>query len=109
MRSVNYAEQQNKLSDFKKRNPEFNIVYSKTIQSMLKKLDGSYHSFFSHFKTGDLKARPLNFKGRHYLMMLPYNQSGFKVENNIITFSHKTNVVLLSFDIGNLENCLKIK
>ena len=41
MCSVNYAEQQNKLPDFKKRNPEFNMVYSKTIQSMLEKLDGS--------------------------------------------------------------------
>ena len=42
-------------------------------------------------------------------MTLPHNQRGFKVENNIITFSHKVNDVNLSFDIGNLANGLKIK
>jgi len=109
MRSVKYAEQQNKRPDFKKRNPEFNIVYPKTLQGVLKKLDGSYHSFFSHIKNGDLKALPSNFKGRNYLMTLPYNQSGLKVENNIITFSHNVNDVHLSFDVGNLANGLKIK
>jgi putative transposase len=55
MRSAKYAEQRNKLPDSRKRNPEFNIVYSKTIQGKFKKLNGSYH-FFSHIKTGDLKA-----------------------------------------------------
>ena len=44
-RYVKYAEQQNKLPDFKKRNPEYNQVYSKTLQGILKKLDGSYRSF----------------------------------------------------------------
>ena len=43
MRSAKYAEQRNKLSDSRKRNPEFNIVYSKTIQGKFKKLNGSYH------------------------------------------------------------------
>jgi len=42
-------------------------------------------------------------------MTLSYNQSGFKVENNMITFSHKVNDVPLSFDIGNLANGFKIK
>lgn len=42
-------------------------------------------------------------------MTLPYNQSGFKIENNIITFLHMVNDVPLSFDIGNLANGLKIK
>jgi putative transposase len=50
MHSVNYAEQQNKLPDFKKCNPEFNIVYSKTIHGVLEKLDGSYHSFLAKLK-----------------------------------------------------------
>ena len=37
-RAVKYTEQQNKLPDFKKRNPEYNQVYSKTLQGILKKL-----------------------------------------------------------------------
>ena len=108
-RSVKYTEQQNKLPDFKKRNPEYNIVYSKTLQGILKKLDNSYHSFFTHIKNGDKKARPPNFKGRNYLMTIPYNQSGFKIEDGIITFSHKVNNVPLSFEIGNLAEELNVK
>jgi putative transposase len=42
-------------------------------------------------------------------MTLPCNQRGFKVENNMVVFSHKVNDVNLSFDISNLVNCLKIK
>ena len=45
-RSVKYKEQQNKLPNFKKRNPEYNQVYSKTFQGILKKLDDNYRSFF---------------------------------------------------------------
>ena len=108
-RSVKYTEQQNKLPDFKKRNPEYNVVYSKTLQGILKKLDGSYNSFFGHHKNGDKKARPPNFKGRNYLMTIPYNQSGFKIEDGIITFSHKVSNVPLSFEIGNLAEGLNVK
>jgi hypothetical protein len=42
-------------------------------------------------------------------MTLPYNQSGFKIEKNIIIFSHMVIDVPLSFDIGKLANGLKIK
>jgi len=61
MRSVKYAEEQNKLPDFKKWNLEFNIVYSKTLKDVLKKFDGSYHSFFSRIKNEDLKACQSNY------------------------------------------------
>ncbi len=54
--------------------------------------------FLATLKNGDLKALPSNFKGENYLMTLPYNQSGFKVENNMITSSHKVNDVPLSFE-----------
>ena len=108
-RSVKYAEQQNKLPDFKKRNPEYNQVYSKTLQGILKKLDDNYHSFFGHIKNGNVKARTPNFKGRNYLMTIPYNQSGFKIGDKTITFSHKVNDTKLVFDIGNLADGLNIK
>ena len=108
-RTVKYVEQQNKLPEFKKCNPDFNVVYSKTLQGVLKKLDANYKSFFGHIKNGDKKARPPKFKGRNYLMTITYNQSGFKIEDNIITFSHKVNDVPLSFDIGDLANGIKIK
>lgn len=108
-RSVKYTEQQNKLPDFKKRNPEFKSVYSKTYQGILKKLDGSYNSFFGHQKNGNKKARPPNFKGRNYLMTIPYNQSGFHIWRNYISFSHSVNDTELVFDIGDLAKGLRIK
>ena len=42
-------------------------------------------------------------------MTIPYNQSGFKVDNNTITFSHKVNDTKLVFDIGNLAEGLNVK
>jgi putative transposase len=60
MRSTKYAEEQNKLPDFKKWNPEFNIAYSKTLPGILKKLYDSCNTFFSHIKNEDLKASPSN-------------------------------------------------
>jgi Transposase and inactivated derivatives len=108
-RTVKYVEQQNKLPEFKKCNPDFNAVYSKTLQGVLKKLDANYKSFFGHIKNGDKKARPPKFKGINYLMTITYNQSGFKIEDDIITFSHKVNDIPLSFDIGNVAKGLSVK
>jgi putative transposase len=108
-RTVKYVEQANKLPDFKELNTKFKVVYSKVYQGILKKLDANYHTFFSHIKNGNKKARLPNFKGRNYLMTLPYNQSGFKIKGRSIKFSHTVNKVPLVFDIGNLADGLKVK
>jgi len=75
-RSVGYIEQQNKLPGFKKNNPEYKVVYSKVLQSVLKKLDANYKSFFALRKNGDKTARPPKFRSSKYFMTLCYNQSG---------------------------------
>ncbi len=108
-RSVKYTDQQNQLPELKEKYPKYNIVYSKTLQGVLKKLDANYKSFFALWKNGEKSARPPKFKGRKYLMTLPYNQSGFKLKNGVITFSHKVNDISLSFDIGNICDGLQIK
>jgi len=36
--SIKYVDQQNKLPEFKKNNPEYKVVYSKVLQGILKKL-----------------------------------------------------------------------
>src|SRR5665648_1141748 len=69
-RSVGYIEQQNKLPEFKKNNPEYKVVYSKVIQGVLKKLDANYKSFFALRKNGDLKARPPKFRSSKYLSLI---------------------------------------
>ena len=108
-RSVKYEEQQNKLPEFKERNPEFKAVYSKTLQGVLKKLDANYKSFFALWKNGYTDARPPKFKGHKYLVTIPYNQKGFKFTGTDVTFAHKVNDVPLTFDISGAAEGLKVK
>jgi putative transposase len=109
-RPVRYVEQANLLPDFKERNPEFKVVYSKVYQVILSKLDISYKSTLTKWKKGDYKAKLPKFKSRKYIMNLPFNQSGFTIKDGKITFSHYIkDAVPLTFDIGNLLDGLKIK
>jgi putative transposase len=108
-RSVKYIEQQNNLPELKKQFSNLNIVYSKTLQGVLKKLDANYKSFFGLWKNGNKDLRPPKFKGKKYFFTIPYNQSGFKFSGNVITFSHKYNDVKLSFEIPDDLQEMKIK
>jgi len=108
-RSVRYIEQANKLPEFKELNPEFKVVYSKIYQVILKKLDSAYSSTITKWKKGDCTAELPKFKSHKYIMTIPYNQSGFALENGTVTFSHKVNDVPLTFDIGDVADRLKIK
>jgi len=106
---VKYIEQQNHLPALKEKFPEYNIVYSKVLQSVLKKLDANYKSFFSLWKNGDKSARPPKFRSGKYFMTLVYNQSGFKIKDGHLSFSHKANEIPLSFEVGNACDLLAIK
>ena len=108
-KAVSYIEQQNKLPEFKNNNPEFKQVYSKVYQAVLKKIDNSYRSTFSKWKKGDYTAELPGFKGRNYLQTITYNQSGFKIKNGKVYFSHSVSDTPLVFDIGEKYNKLKIK
>lgn len=108
-RSVKYIEQQNQLPALKEKYPQYNMIYSKVLQSVLKKLDANYKSFFALWKNGDKSARPPKFRSGKYFMTLVYNQSGFKINDGKISFSHKVNEIPLSFEIGNSFDLLAIK
>jgi len=109
-KTVKYIDQQNKLPEFKKNNPEYKVVYSKVLQGILKKLDANYKSFFALRKNGDLKARPPNFKSHKYFQTIPYNQSGFYQARNYLVFTHKMNDTELVFDAGKkFENIKQIE
>ncbi len=86
---LSYVDQQNQLPTLKLQYPDYKWVYSKVLQATLKKLDADYKSFFALWKHGDVKARPPNFKGWKYFTTLSYNQSGFKLQGDYLTFSHK--------------------
>jgi len=98
---ITYTQQQNKLPQIKRTYPEYKWVYSKVLQMTLKRLDNNYKSFFSLWKNGDSHARPPKYKGKNYFTTLCYNQSGFKIENKTIAFSHRhPSKTLLKFDIS---------
>ncbi len=86
---INYAKQQNDLPNIKKKYPEYKWVYSKVLQMTLRKLDANYKSFKALWNNGDKKARLPRFKSKKYFTTLCFNQSGFKLEDSTISFSHK--------------------
>ena len=86
---IKYVYQQNQLPHIKEKYPEYKWVYSKVLQMTLKKLDANYKSFRALRINGDEKARPPKFKSKKYFTTLCYNQSGFKINDSTITFSHK--------------------
>ncbi|MFX1366823.1 MAG: RNA-guided endonuclease InsQ/TnpB family protein [Promethearchaeota archaeon] len=97
---IGYVDQSRALPSLKENYPEYKWVYSKVLQTMLKKLDSNYKSFFSLWKKGDKKARPPRFRGKKHFTTLCYSQSGFKLQGNSIIFSHKhPSKTVLNFEI----------
>jgi len=91
--SIKYVDQQNKLPEFKKNNPEYKVVYSKVLQGILKKLDANYKSFFALCKNGDTTARPPNFKSHKYFkQFLTIKADSIKLE--IICVSRIKSMIL---------------
>ena len=88
-RWLTYNTQSSQLPSLKKQYPEYSWVYSKVLQTTLKKLDADYKSFYALWKNGDMNAQPPNFKGWNYFTTLTYNQSGFKIQGNHLALSHK--------------------
>jgi putative transposase len=86
---ITYTDQQNNLISIKNKYPEYKWVYSKVLQTTLRRLDQDFKSFFALWKKKDTKARRPNFKGKKRFNALCYNQSGFKLIGNNIKFSHK--------------------
>ena len=95
------TDQQNQLSEIKRAYPEYQWVYSKVLQMALRKLEADYKSFRALWRKGDKSARPPRFKSKKYFTTLCYNQSGFKLSDLGITFSHKhPSKVPLCFEIA---------
>ncbi|WP_287583334.1 transposase [Candidatus Borrarchaeum sp.] len=98
-KGVNYRKQQNDLPLIKEQFPEYKWVYSKVLQYALRALAADYESFFALRKNGHIEACLPRFKGKNYFTTMVYNQSGFKIEPGMITFSHKYNDIPLEFTI----------
>ncbi|MCK5050068.1 MAG: transposase, partial [Candidatus Heimdallarchaeota archaeon] len=55
----------------------------------LRKLNANFKSFFGLLKNGHTEAHSPNFKGKDHFQTLCYNQSGFKLHDDLLTLSHK--------------------
>ncbi|WP_292484325.1 helix-turn-helix domain-containing protein [Methanohalobium sp.] len=87
---ISYSKQQNDFPQIKEQYPEYKWVYSKVLQSILKKLDANYKSLFSLRKNGEENAKPPKFRGKDYFFTMTYNQSGFEItdsKGNTITYN----------------------
>lgn len=98
-KNISYIDQQNDLPETKKKYPEYRWVYSKVLQGVLQKLDADFRSFFALRKNGDKDAEPPGFKGKKHFTTIDFNQSGFKIKDGKIKFSHSYKDVPLEFDI----------
>lgn len=99
IKGITYRKQQNDLPQLKEKYPEYNWVYSKVLQSVLRGLTANYRSFFALRRNGHKDSRPPKFKGKNHFTTMVYNQSGFKIENKRIRLSHFYNDVTLEFAI----------
>ncbi len=70
--SIGYLQQQNALPALKTEFPGLKDVYSKVLQSTLKRLDQDYHSFYA-LRKKDIRAKPPRFKGKRYFTTMSYN------------------------------------
>jgi putative transposase len=96
---ITYNKQQNDLPEIKKKYKEYNWVYSKVLQGVLKKLDADFKSFFALHKK-DKTSRPPKYKSKTFFTTMNYNQSGFRFEKGFIILSHKhPSKVELKFEI----------
>lgn len=76
---LKYEKQVKELKKLKKEFPEFNLLYSKVIQNILRKLDDNFKFFFSNRKNGN-SPRPPFFKSSKHFFTLRYDQSGFSID-----------------------------
>ncbi|MFX1501643.1 MAG: helix-turn-helix domain-containing protein [Promethearchaeota archaeon] len=63
---IDYLLQSRALTGLKEKYPEYKWVYSKVLQTILKKLEANYNSFFALWNKGDRDTRHPRFKGKKY-------------------------------------------
>ncbi len=76
----------NLLPQWKAENPEYNEVFSQTLQEVQEHVDLAFKHFFRRVKNGEKPGYP-RFKGKGWYDSFTYPQMGFKLKNNHIYLS----------------------
>jgi putative transposase len=83
---ISYFESKKMIPVWKKDKPELKEVHSHTLQDVTMRVDLAFQAFFRRVKTGERAGYP-RFKGYGRYDSFTYLQSGFSLENNILTLS----------------------
>jgi putative transposase len=76
-KSIGYSIQQNEMPLLKDQFPEYIQIHSQVLQSVLKRVDLAYQSFFRRIKQKGEKAGFPRFHGKEHYDSFTYPQSGF--------------------------------
>ena len=76
---------------WKKDKPELKNVHSHTLQDVTMRVDLAFQAFFRRVKAGEKAGYP-RFKGRGWYDSITYLQSGFSLNDNLLTLSKIGNI-----------------
>jgi putative transposase len=83
---ISYFDSKKMIPIWKKDKPELKNVHSHTLQDVTMRVDLAFQAFFRRVKAGETPGYP-RFKGKGWYDSITYLQSGFALENNILTLS----------------------
>ena len=89
-KSLSDFELMNFITQLKRDNQELLGYNSKAAQTVAKQLGGSFRSFFSLRKNGDLTTKPPGIIREDKLTSITFNQSGWRLRDNKIIISKLT-------------------
>jgi len=85
-KNIDYYDSKKMIPIWKKDKPELKTVHSQVLQEVIKRVDLAFQAFFRRVKAGEKAGYP-RFKGYGRYDSITYTQSGFSLENNILTLS----------------------
>ncbi len=105
-----YKYQQNSLPEVKDYCPEYKLVYSQSLQDVLRRLDKSFINFFRRVKLNQVPGFP-RFKERQRYNSLTYSQKGFKIHENKLFLSKigHIKIILHRKVLGKIKTCTIVK
>ena len=83
---ISYFDSKKMVPIWKKEKPELKTVHSHTLQDVTMRVDLAFQAYFRRVKAGEKAGYP-RFKGKGWYDSITYLQSGFALENNILTLS----------------------
>jgi putative transposase len=83
---ISYFDSKKMIPIWKKEKPELKSVHSHTLQDVTMRVDLAFQAFFRRVKAGETPGYP-RFKGKGWYDSITYIQSGFSLDDNILSLS----------------------